>query len=88
MSADFRSVRKILWEDWDPIGCGVPQDEYDDYVPAVLRILLERKGRKALVDYLRVTAAEAMSCPVSDEKLGQVADALLALGEPTGGMRS
>ncbi len=59
MSADFRSVRKILWEDWDPIGCGV-----------------------------RVTAAETMGCPVSDEKLGHVADALLALGQPAGGMRS
>lgn len=88
MSADFRSVRKILWEDWDPIGCGVPQDEYDDYVPAVLRILLEHKGRTALVDYLRVTAAETTGCPVSDEKLGHVADALLALGQPAGGMRS
>ena len=25
MSADFRSVRTILWEDWDPIGAAFPK---------------------------------------------------------------
>ena len=80
MSADFRTVRKILWEDWDPIGCGVPADEYDDYVPQVLRLLIERKPREMLADYLRVTAAETIGCPVSDEKLAKVVDLLMALG--------
>ncbi|MBN8606245.1 MAG: hypothetical protein J0L81_04950 [Caulobacterales bacterium] len=48
--------------------------------------LLEREGRAALVEYLRVTAAGTIGCPVSDEKLAHVAGALLALGEPSGGM--
>lgn len=88
MSANFRSVRRILWEDWNPIGCGVPRDEYDDYVPVVMRLLLERKGRATLVEYLRVTAAETIGCPVSDEKLVHVADALMALREPEEGVYS
>lgn len=87
MSANFRSVRRILWENWDPIGCGVPLDEYDDYVPEVLRLLFERKGRVALIEYLRVTAADKIGCPVSDEKLAHVVDALLALGEREEGMK-
>ncbi len=79
MSADFRKVRRILWEDWDPIGCGVPQDEYDDYVGPVLRLLLERKPAGAIADYLRVTAAETIGCPVSEHKLAVVVDKLLGL---------
>jgi hypothetical protein len=81
MSVDFRSVRKILWEDWDPIGCGVPPDEYDDYAPQVIRLLLEGESRAAVVDYLRFTAAETIQCPVSEEKLALVADKLMALKE-------
>ena len=27
----LNSVEDLLWTDWDPIGCGVPRDEYDSY---------------------------------------------------------
>lgn len=87
MSVDFRSVRKILWEDWDPIGCGVPTDEYDDYAPHVVRLLIERKPREMVADYLRVTAADIIGCPVSDEKLREVVTKLMALRD-TGGTQS
>ena len=35
----FEAVAVILWEDWDPIGAAVPADEYDSYVPDVVRLL-------------------------------------------------
>jgi hypothetical protein len=79
MSADFRGVRKILWEDWDPIGCGVPADEYDDYVGPTLRLLIEKAPKEALAAYLRETAADTIGCPVSEEKLAHVVDKLMAL---------
>lgn len=79
MSADFRSVRKILWQDWDPIGCGVPQDEYDDYVGPVMRLLSERKPAAEVADYLRVTAAETIGCTISEEKLARVVEMLMRL---------
>lgn len=79
MSADFRGVRKILWEDWDPIGCGVPADEYDDYVGPVLRLLIEKAPPERLAAYLRETAAETIGCPVGEEKLAQVVAKLTAL---------
>ena len=62
-----REVRKILWEDWDPIGCGVPQDEYDDYVGPVLRLLIERAGADAVRAYLVQTATETIGCPPIEE---------------------
>ena len=79
MTANFRSVRDILWRDWDPIGCGVPEDEYDDYVGPTLRLLLDGKPRAEIAEYLRVTAAETIQCPVSEETLTVVVDKLLAL---------
>ncbi len=79
MTVNFRSVRAILWRDWDPIGCGVPEDEYDDYVPPVVAMLTQGKTRADVADYLRVTAAETIACPVSEEKLALVVDKLFAL---------
>jgi hypothetical protein len=79
MRADFRSVRKVLWEDWDPIGCGVPQDEYDEYAGPVLRLLMEGKPGADIADYLRMTASVTIGCPVSEDKLASVVDKLLGL---------
>lgn len=84
MSADFRSVRKILWADWDPIGCGVPEDEYDDYAPQVLRLLMERKPAHEIAAYLRDVAAEALLSPVSEAKLAAVVGKLTALNGSAG----
>ena len=79
MSATFRSVRKVLWEDWDPIGCGVPQDEYDDYVGPTLRLLVEKAPAADIAAYLRETAAVTIGCPVDDGRLARVVDKLMAL---------
>jgi hypothetical protein len=83
-NAAFAQVRRILWEDWDPIGCGVPEDEYDSYAPGVIRLLGERVGRDALVMHLKQVAADAMSCPISEEHAMRVADKLLALSALAG----
>jgi hypothetical protein len=32
-------IRAILVADWDPIGSGVPPDEYDAYVAGIYRLL-------------------------------------------------
>ncbi len=79
MSVTFRAVHVILWQDWDPIGCGVPDDEYDDYVPAVVAMLTQGKGRDDVAAYLRATAADALACPVDEEGLTRTLDKLFAL---------
>jgi len=75
----FEAVAGILWEDWDPIGAAVPADEYDSYVPEVVRLLQASAGRERLVDHLDRTAREAMGCVVPQEHLMRAADRLLAL---------
>ena len=35
-------VNLILWAAWDPIGCGVPVDEYESYAPQILALLPAR----------------------------------------------
>lgn len=72
-------MRKILWEDWDPIGCGVPADEYDDYVWPVVKLLQEGAGLAGLVAYLDRTAASTIGCAVPESRNTAVAAKLLAL---------
>jgi hypothetical protein len=37
--ATLEQVNLILWAAWDPIGMGVPLDEYEAYVPKVAGLL-------------------------------------------------
>jgi hypothetical protein len=79
LTAAFKAVRQVLWQDWDPIG-GVPEDEYDAYVWPVVGHVLRGDDRAVLEDYLRRTAAKTMGCPSSDAHVRDVVDKLLALG--------
>ncbi len=73
------AIRKILHQDWDPIGCGVPEDEYDSYLWPVLRLLQDGAPREAVADYLRTAATDSMSCTVPEQRLSLVLDKLMAL---------
>lgn len=73
------AVRTILHRDWDPIGCGVPEDEYDSYLWPVLKLLQDGAPRAAIEDYLRTAARDSMSCTVPEKRLTVVVDKLLAL---------
>jgi len=78
MRALLRSVNTILWRDWDPIGCGVPEDEYESYTPEVVRLLTEDTPAVQVAAYLR-EAADGMSCSVPEAKLADVVVKLIAL---------
>lgn len=80
LKAELRAVNTILWKDWDPIGCGVPEDEYESYAPDVLRLLKDNAGRATLAAHLQSVAKESLSCPISEARAAGVADKLLALG--------
>jgi hypothetical protein len=79
VKAELSAVNQILWKDWDPIGCGVPADEYETYAPDVWRLLKDGAGRATLAAHLQRVAKESMSCPISEAKALAVADKLLAL---------
>jgi hypothetical protein len=78
--AETAAIRKILHEDWDPIGCGVPEDEYDSYVWPVYSLLIRGGRRGEVTGYLRWAADVNMTCPVPETRLTAVVDKLMALG--------
>jgi len=83
--AETRAINAVLWRDWDPIGCGVPEDEYESYVWPVYKLLIDGAGREAVADYLRWAADENITCPVPDIRLQAVVDKLMTLGvKPVG----
>ncbi|MBZ0253259.1 MAG: hypothetical protein K8I02_07965 [Candidatus Methylomirabilis sp.] len=65
-------VRRILWEDWDPIGVrdvSSARDEYDSYAPPLLRMIQEGHTAAALAEHLRSLEVEQMGLagrPVDD----------------------
>lgn len=77
--AVFNQVRAILHGEWDPIGCGVPPDEYDSYAWPVLAMLQRNATREEVETYLRWAADEAMRSPVLPQRLASVLDTLMAL---------
>ena len=82
--AEARAINTILWQDWDPIGCGVPEDEYESYVWPVYKLLIDRAPREAVADYLRETADRVITVTVPENRLQLVVDKLMALGVEPG----
>ena len=78
--AESVAIRTILHRDWDPVGCGVPMDEYDGYVWPVYALLIRNAGRDEVTAYLRWAADVRITCPVPEERLAAVVDKLMALG--------
>jgi len=77
------TVREILFREWDPIGVNCYEqasDEYDSYVPEVLRLLVagadEHKLASRLSEFQRVSMGMTM---VDDELHRRVARRLLTL---------
>ena len=75
-------IRRLLMEQWDPIGVNdVPEaaDEYDSYVGVVGRMLREGKTQSELTAYLTAVREDRMGdgpSKVGRERDGAVADRL------------
>jgi hypothetical protein len=56
------AVNEILYEDWDPIGVAgsAPRDEYESYVPALIRLARGKSSTEAVAVHLAELEAEAM----------------------------
>jgi hypothetical protein len=51
-SRGTRERRLVLWAAWDPIGSGVPLDEYDDHLFRIASLLGSRAGEEAIAQEL------------------------------------
>jgi hypothetical protein len=77
--ADVDAIRKILIAEWDPIGCGVPEDEYDSYIPVIYRLMQGRAGVHGLACHLEHLEANSLGLRSNSERNRRVARMLLDL---------
>ncbi len=77
--AAARAINTILWRDWDPIGCGVPEDEYETYVWPLYRLLIEGKPRAEIEAYLEETARDTIGIAASPQRIRDAAEKLMGL---------
>jgi len=57
------SLKRLLWEEWDPIGVrtlGGPSDEYDDYAGELLVLIRRGESLAAVERYLDWVTLEWM----------------------------
>lgn len=62
-------IRRILWEEWDPIGVndlGGPDDEYDAYAARLVQYVNEGRDEHAIAKYLGQVETNAMGLSKSN----------------------
>ena len=78
-----RQIRKVLLEEWDPIGIvdmGGPEDEYDAYIGPIFTALSKRSNQREVADLLRKIEMERMEyASENSDHLLQVAQSLLRI---------
>lgn len=79
--ADVDAIRRILISEWDPIGSGVPNDEYDSYIPTIYRLMQDRAGVEGLASHLEKLETVSMGLPANAERNRRVAKMLVELLE-------
>jgi hypothetical protein len=77
--ADVAAIRRTLMSEWDPIGCGVPVDEYDSYIPGIYRVMQSSAGVEGLADHLQKLETGSMGLRGNVARNRRVAKMLLDL---------
>jgi hypothetical protein len=77
--ADVDAIRRILNSEWDPIGCGAAEDEYDGYIPVIYRMMQARAGVEELACHLEKLETENMGLRAHMDRNRRVAQMLLDL---------
>jgi hypothetical protein len=73
------SIHNILINEWDPIGVNIfPQanDEYDMYIPEIYKMLIHRRPKHELFDYLWWVETERMGLKGNRQHTDRVVDDL------------
>jgi len=58
--AALARLKHFFWIEWDPIGCGVPEDEYDTYALQAFGMLKNGASTEQVADYLTSIELESM----------------------------
>ena len=78
-------VHEVLIREWGPIGCGVPDDEYDSYIPGILRLLMGGADEVKIGSHLEHLQTSNMGLQGNRERNQRIAHLLL---QRTGGSAS
>jgi hypothetical protein len=78
-SADVDAIRMILITDWDPIGCGVPDDEYDCYIGAIFALMQRQVSAEELAQHLEMIETRTMCLQSNADRNRRVAKSLLEI---------
>lgn len=76
---EIEAIRWVLMSEWDPIGCGVPDDEYEAYIPLIYRLIRARVGVEELAAHLGKLETEQMDLPSRPDVNRRVAEILVGL---------
>jgi len=77
-----KSIHKALIEEWDPLGVkDIPeaQDEYDSYVPEIYKMLISRKPKHEIFEYLWWLEVEHMELSGDRQRTETFTERLLNL---------
>ncbi len=72
------AIRRVLNEDWAPLGGGAPEDEYDDYIWPLYRLVVAQ-DRDGVKDCLQRGGEELLACRTIDDRLDSIAGKLVSL---------
>jgi hypothetical protein len=76
---DVDAIRALLMAEWNPIGCGVPDDEYDSYIPVIYRLMQARVSIEELAAHLQEIESQRIGLHARPEVNRRVAKMLLDL---------
>ena len=80
--ADVDAIRVVLRGEWNPIGCNVPDDEYDSYIPTMYRLMQAQVSVPKLASHLTSLETGSMGLSVREgmhQRNKRVAEKLLDL---------
>lgn len=82
-----KAIKQALLKEWDPIGVSEfpeAQDEYDAYVSAIHRLLISRKPKHEIFDYLWWLETEHMGLTGDRQATDHFAERLMRIPKEIG----
>lgn len=77
-----QQVRQILLAEWNPIGEGVPDNEYDHYIGPLVTMLVQNRPAADLVEYLHGITMNQIGLTSDKQRLSSVAQSLKSIRIP------
>ena len=76
---DVDAIRRILMSEWNPIGCRVPDDEYDGYIPQIYLLMQMQVTIDELAPHLQEIETQCMCLAERPDVNRHVAQSLLKM---------